>query len=198
MIVTKQYNRDRAVEYARRWALSRNPLFYDFTGGGGNCTNFVSQCVLAGALVMNPIDTFGWYYENLDNRSPSWTGVREFYEFMCGIGDFSPQNERIGPFCTEVTKESIEIGDIVQLANFRGDFYHSLFISGFSDGEILICAQSNDALDRPLSTYRYSVARFLHVEGINIEISDEISAFSNLIDGTSLPPRSQIYVPTSI
>ena len=45
MIVTKPYNRARAVEYAQRWALSRNPLFYDFTGGGGNCTNFVSQCL---------------------------------------------------------------------------------------------------------------------------------------------------------
>jgi hypothetical protein len=198
MIATKQYNRDRAVEYARRWALSRNPLFYDFTGGGGNCTNFVSQSILAGALTMNSTDTFGWYYENLDNRSPSWTGVREFYEFMCGLGDFPSTNSRIGPFCTEVTKENIEIGDVVQLANSRGNFYHSLIISNISNGEIFICAQSNDALDRPLSTYRYSVVRFLHVEGINIEISDEISAFSNLIDGTSLPPKSQIYVPMTI
>ena len=89
----------------------------------------------------------------------------------------------------------MQIGDIVQLANSRGDFYHSLLISGFSDGEILICAQSNDALDRPLSTYRYSVARFLHVEGVNIEISDEINSFLGLIGGASLPPKSQIYVP---
>ena len=44
---------ERAVAYARRWALDRNPLFVDFTGQGGNCTNFVSQCVLAGSCVMN-------------------------------------------------------------------------------------------------------------------------------------------------
>ena len=82
MIITKPYNRVRAVEYARRWALSRNPLFFDFTGGGGNCTNFVSQSLLAGALVMDSTETFGWYYESVGARSPSWTGVREFYEFI--------------------------------------------------------------------------------------------------------------------
>ena len=36
MIVEKPYDRERAVEYARRWALSRNPLFIDFTGIGGD------------------------------------------------------------------------------------------------------------------------------------------------------------------
>ena len=195
MIVTKEYNRERALEYARRWALSRNPLFYDFTGGGGNCTNFVSQCLLAGSLVMNPTETFGWYYVDVNNRAPSWTGVREFYEFMCGIGDFALKSERQGPFCEEVTREKIEIGDVVQLANMRGEFYHSLLVSGFQNGNILVAAQSNDALDRPLSTYNYSTARFLHVQGVNVELFEIEKYFNELIDGTTLPPQNQIYIP---
>ena len=36
MLLTRPYFRERAVEYARRWALSRNPLFIDFTGVGGD------------------------------------------------------------------------------------------------------------------------------------------------------------------
>ncbi len=195
MIVSKPYNRERALEYARRWALSRNPLFYDFTGGGGNCTNFVSQCLLAGSLVMNPTETFGWYYVDVNNRAPSWTGVREFYEFLCGIGDFSPKYERQGPFGEEVERELLEVGDVVQLANARGEFYHSLFVSGFQNGDILISAQSNDALDRPLSSYNYATARFLHVQGVNVELFDVVEYFDNLLAGTSLPPISQIYVP---
>ena len=31
MIAYKSYDRARAVEYARRYAVSRNPLFYNFT-----------------------------------------------------------------------------------------------------------------------------------------------------------------------
>lgn len=196
MIISKPYNRAGAVEYARRWALLRNPLFFDFTGGGGNCTNFVSQSLLAGSLVMDSTETFGWYYASVDERSPSWTGVREFYEFMCGLGDFPPQNERVGPFCTEVARESVEIGDVIQLSNAQGRFYHSLLVSGFDEnGGILICAQSNDALDRPLSSYRYATARFLHVDGVNIKVEDNDEYFLNLIDGLEIPPMNIVYLP---
>lgn len=194
MIVSKPYNRENAVEYARKWALSRNPLFFDFTGGGGNCTNFVSQCLLAGSLNMNPDQPFGWYYVSVDDRAPAWTGVREFYEFMCGVGDFLPKNERKGPFCTEVSRGDTEIGDVVQLANSRGIFYHTLIITGFMGDEILISAQSNDALDRPLSTYNYAMARFLHVDGVNINAVDNEIYFPNLLNASSLPPKTTSYL----
>lgn len=47
------YDRARAVAYARRWALERNPAYLNFDGLGGDCTNFVSQCLYAGCGVMN-------------------------------------------------------------------------------------------------------------------------------------------------
>ena len=144
---------------------------------------------------MDSTETFGWYYRDVNDRAPAWTGVREFYEFMCGLGDFFAKSERQGPFCEEVMRERVETGDIVQLANARGVFYHSLLVSGFENGDILVCAQSNDALDRPLSTYNYAAARFLHVQGVNVEIVDIPKYFDDLIEGITLPPTSQIYVP---
>jgi hypothetical protein len=143
---------------------------------------------------MDPTETFGWYYVNVTDRSPSWTGVREFYEYMCGVGDFKSPPERQGPFCTEVERERVEIGDVVQLSNAMGRFYHSLIVSGFNEnGDILICAQSNDALDRPLSTYRYATARFLHVEGVNIRIEENDTYFTDLLEGKAIPPTDIIY-----
>ena len=53
MLIETGYDRRRAVEYALRWALSRNPEYYDFEDIGGDCTNFVSQCLFAGCGVMN-------------------------------------------------------------------------------------------------------------------------------------------------
>ena len=194
MLVTIPYDRTAALEYARKWALSRNPLFFDFTGGGGNCTNFVSQCLLAGSLVMDATPTFGWYYESVDSRAPAWTGVKEFYNFMLGIGDFAPKSDRPGPFCAEVKRERVELGDVVQLANMSGIFYHSLLVTGFGNGgEILVSAQSNDALDRPLSTYTYAASRFLHVEGVRAQIIKNNEYLSNLLDGSSLPPTSTAF-----
>lgn len=50
---TYVYDRAAAVAYARKWAVGRNPKFYDFNDIGGDCTNFASQCIYAGCGVMN-------------------------------------------------------------------------------------------------------------------------------------------------
>ncbi len=177
MFLIKPYNRERAVEYARRWALSRNPLFENFSGIGGDCTNFASQCVLAGCCQMNYTPTFGWYYVSSEDRTPSWTGVEFFYDFLT-------TNEEEGPFATEVNRRQIRPGDIIQLADDSGDFYHTLVVSQINGFQILVCAHSQDFLDRPLSSYDYATARFLHIEGARVEVEDE--CFEGLIEGTSL------------
>ncbi len=35
----REYDRIAARNYAVRWALSRNPEYYDFNDIGGDCTN---------------------------------------------------------------------------------------------------------------------------------------------------------------
>ena len=177
MFLTKPYNRERAVEYARRWALSRNPLFENFSGIGGDCTNFVSQCVYAGCCQMNYTPDFGWYYVSADDRAPAWTGVEFFYDFLT-------ENEEEGPFATEVRRSRVRPGDIIQLADSSGDFYHTLIVSAVNGLQILVCAHSQDSLDRPLSSYNYATARFLRIEGARVEVEDD--CFEGLIEGTSL------------
>ena len=175
MLVTFPYNRSRAVAYAKRWALGRNPTFLDFTGIGGNCTNFVSQCVFAGCGIMNFTPTYGWYYLSPDDRAPSWSGVDEFYSFLIGVPEFFDANGGIGPYATNAAEsKKIELGDIVQLSNSNGEFYHTLIISGFTENDILVCAHSDDALDRPLSTYRNARGlRILHIEGARVNVNIE-------------------------
>ena len=73
------YDREAAVAYAKKWAFRRNPAFYDFSKIGGDCTNFASQCIYAGAKVMNYTPTFGWFYKSANDRTPSWTGVEYLY-----------------------------------------------------------------------------------------------------------------------
>ena len=183
MLITKPYNRERAVTYAKRWALDRNPLFVDFTGFGGNCTNFVSQCVLAGSCTMNYTPDFGWYYLSPEDRAPAWSGVDFFFDFMTGVPAFASQNGGVGPYATAVEQADVEMGDVVQLANRMGDWYHTLIVSGFDGGEILVCAQSNDARDRPLSSYTAAASkRFLHIEGVRIDIDDDV-CFERLLAG---------------
>ena len=187
MLLSVPYDRRRAVEYARRWALNRNPLFIDFTGRGGNCTSFVSQCIFAGAPVMNYTPTFGWYYLSADNRAPAWSGVDELYGFLSGAPDFSSVNMGYGPYATDIkSSRSIDIGDVIQLANSEGRFYHTLIISAFTDNDILVCAHSDDALDRPLSTYNYASIRVLHIEGAMLLFDDD-KKFNDIFNAIALP-----------
>ena len=157
-LILSPYNRDAAVAYARRWAFSRNPAYYDFSRIGGDCTNFASQCVFAGSGVMNFTPVFGWFYRNINDRTPSWTGVEFFYDFIVN-------NQGEGPFAREVPKEELEVGDVVQLGRATGDFYHTPVVVGFSGNEPLVAAHSYDAFNRTLSSYRAARLRFLHIEG---------------------------------
>lgn len=152
------YNRSTAVAYARNWAMSRNPAYYDFEKIGGDCTNFASQSIYAGARVMNYTPTFGWYYRSSYDRSPSWSGVGYLYNFLIN-------NRSIGPYAHEVSAKEAMPGDIVQLGHANGDFYHSPVITAVTP-EILVAAHTFDALDRPLSTYVYDRVRFLHIDRV--------------------------------
>lgn len=157
-MVIKKYDRASAAQYAQRWALGRNPKYYDFEGIGGDCTNFISQCVYAGSGIMNYTPVFGWYYISSSQRTASWTGVQYFYNFLT-------QNKSVGPFASEVPEEKAEPGDVIQLGGENGVFYHTLMITA-TQPEILVCAHTFDALDRPLSSYYYFQSRFLHIEGV--------------------------------
>lgn len=154
------YNRTSAIAYARRWALDRNPMFYDFGKLGGDCTNFASQCVYAGAGIMNFTPVMGWYYRSSYDRTASWTGVEHFYNFLV-------KNQSIGPFGHVVSQWDVKPGDLAQLGTQDGHFYHMPIIMQVTP-IILVAAHDFDALDRPLSSYNYEVVRFLHIDGVKV------------------------------
>ena len=154
------YKRFDALKYAKKWAYSRNPKYYDFGDIGGDCTNFISQCLYAGVGVMNYTPVYGWYYRSVADRSPSWTGV----EFL---SDFLLNNKSVGPFGSLTDAGKVEPGDIIQLGNEDGNFYHSLIITEVSP-EILVATHSFNAFNRPLSSYDYDTIQFIHIEGARI------------------------------
>ncbi len=182
MRLIKPYARERARSYAERWAFDRNPLFYDYTGIGGNCTNFVSQCLYAGSCEMNFTPVYGWYYLSSTDRTASWTGVDYLYQFLTG-------NTGVGPFAREVSEEGLTVGDVIQLQNAEGRYYHTLLVTGFGENTYLVSAQSNDAYDRPLDSYEYAGARFLHIEGVGVEVTLEEDCFDALIEGKAILAR---------
>ena len=158
------YNRQAAVAYAHRWAYHRNPDFYNFDELGGDCTNFASQCLYAGAGVMDYTPTFGWYYNSQYSRAPAWTGVPFFYNFL------TRKKETPGPVGEEAEPAGLLPGDFAQLRFAPGPFAHNPVIVSVGSppalDNILVAAHSEDADYRPLSTYPIQGVRFLHIVGV--------------------------------
>lgn len=162
---TKNYDREAAVKYAHTWAFGRNPRYYDFERLGGDCTNFTSQVLYAGAGSMNPSPTFGWYYYSLHSRAPAWTGVEFLYHFLLN-------NLGVGPVAVETDALHVAPGDIAQLSFDGKVFAHSPVIVSVgaapSSSNILVAAHSYDVDNRPLDSYQYMRVRFLHLLHVNV------------------------------
>lgn len=158
-----EYNAEKAVEYAQKWALGRNPRYYNYEYIGGDCSNFVSQCIYAGSNVMN-FYNYGWFYISANKHSASWTDVRYLHQFLV-------TNKGIGPFAEEVDISMIRPGDVIQLA-FQDETYfqHSALVISIGDpiteDNIMVAAHTYDVYNKPLSEYMYIKARYIHIKGV--------------------------------
>lgn len=160
----QHYDRLAAVLYAHKWAYGRNPKFYDYDDIGGDCTNFASQCLFAGAGIMNFLPTYGWYYINANQKSPSWTGVEYLFDFL------TRRQLSVGPVGRECQLTDLLPGDLIQLS-FNGERYqHTPVVvsvqSPYTPSDILVAAHSYDADNRPLSTYEYQWIRPIQIIGV--------------------------------
>lgn len=159
-----EYNREAAVQYAHRWAFSRNSRYLDFEDMGGDCTNFASQCIYAGSGIMNYTPVYGWYYNNPYSRTASWTGVNYLYNFLV-------TNRGAGPYARVTDVGDARPGDIVQLS-FEGGgvFNHSPVIvqTGYPVRiqNILIAAHTFNADYYPLTEFTWKDMRVLHIAGV--------------------------------
>ncbi len=130
---------------------------------------------------MNYTPTFGWYYISMEERAPAWTGVEFFYNFITS-------NSGVGPYGSVVSSDECELGDVIQLGRDGVGYYHTLIIVGFDGEEILIAAQTDDALDRPLSSYDYDFARFIKIQGVRFDTPSALDCFESVFDGVSIIP----------
>ncbi|MCI8411464.1 MAG: amidase domain-containing protein [Clostridia bacterium] len=160
------YDRQQVYDYAKRWAFTRNPEYYNFDSVGGDCTSFASQCIYKGSGTMNYTKEKGWYYIDGNHKSPSWSGVQFLYDFLIN-------NKTVGPYGKELKQENLEelqIGDIAQLS-FDGNVYgHTLIIvnieNKFSLNGIKIASHTFDSFNKAISEYVFKKIRFVHIQNV--------------------------------
>lgn len=168
------YDRAAAVAYANRWVPQRNTAWADYTNYGGNCQNFVSQCLLEGGI---PMDTTGtavwkWYGETPNNlpqqtgRSASWSAVDDFL-------NYAEENTGYGLVAVvDAPYASGEVGDVITMG-FDEEWRHTVIITGIvtdDEGNVvdyLIHSNTADQANFPLRAYAYTRQILTKIYGWN-------------------------------
>ena len=165
MISYKQnnYNRVNAVNYAKEYALSPNPNFKYFDVYetlGGDCTNFVSQCLLAGGIPMTYSTEHAWWYNN-NSWSVPWAVAHSLYWTL----KVNNESNNYGPKGSEISELSLlKLGDLIFYEDNRGRIYHSAIVTSFDDTLPLISQHTFNALNISyLKTWRAKRMHFISI-----------------------------------
>lgn len=158
----RRYNRLEAVKYADRYWEHPNPHFKTFEV---DCTNYISQCVLAGGIPMTgqKIRGKGWWYTG-DSWSYSWAVANAFRWYL------SEEKNTMGAVQVEQPDQLIP-GDVI-CYDFEGDgkWDHSTIVTAKdAHGMPLVNARTVSSKHRYWSyedSYAYTektVYRFFHI-----------------------------------
>ncbi|PIC98063.1 amidase [Sporosarcina sp. P31] len=160
------YNRQAAVDYADNWWNSRNPAFPSFED---DCTNFISQCLLAGGAPMHgqPNREKGWWMRK-GTWSFSFTVAHSLRWYLA--------TSTKGLTATQVkTPQELQIGDIITY-DFHGDgrFDHTTIVTAMDGENPLVNAHTYNAYHRTWD-YKDSYAYSPNAKYIFFKINDHFS-----------------------
>lgn len=150
----KVYDRRGAVAYADKYACKYNKKYQNLNGIGGDCTNFVSQCL--GDKEGGKIPMDGTWYSRGGNGSLAWVRTVSFAQWLtyCGRaskltkGTFQELNQPNDKYRAGAIRE-LAPGDLIGYEE-KGRIQHFAIITGFdSKGYPLVNAHTTDRFHCP-------------------------------------------------
>ncbi len=124
------YSPSAATAYAEQYWSDYNPSYSNYNSIGGDCANFVSQCLHAGGLEM----TDGWYWYSYNNRSASWASCSDMYNYFNNAGYTIIENPS--------NDEVLEGNPVLYWRN--GRWGHAAICVGENNGVPVVAAHNND------------------------------------------------------
>ena len=128
-----KYNKTAAVNYALKYALNPNGNFpfFPLEVSGGDCTNFLSQCLYVGNCPMTHDAPCTWWINSKNNTwSYSWTIAGSLLNCLKSRGN----SKSSGFFGIEVENyTSLDLGDTIFYEDSKGKIYHSALVTSFED-----------------------------------------------------------------
>jgi hypothetical protein len=169
-VILGSYYAAGAVNYAHKWANSRNPDFDDF--GDVDCTNFVSQAMNRGGYIpmtaaQGGIGTSGWYYVNVNNKAAAWTWAPSLYNFVINqenptyFPGKGPKGYRVYGL-SNVLPGDLIFYNIVDLPQVQD---HVVMVVEWSASQPLVAGHSDNVDYYPYNAFNYSQTFLVHITG---------------------------------
>lgn len=169
-----KYDRNKAVDYSYKYCNLRNSEWFNYETTGGNCQNYVSQCLYYGGIPMDHIGVDQWKNYGFDDdvlinlneeksgRTASWIQVLYF-------NSYARNNKGYGLVAEELNNIYLaEIGDVVQVGyTSKENMSHSTIVSKIVDNHILVNSNSLDMKDYPIEAYTYPYRLLIKIYGYN-------------------------------
>ena len=170
-VIYEGYNaRDYALKYCGEVGTCKtggynNAKYHNFVGRGGDCTNFVSQCIKRGGMV--EVDDGRGYNNSDDDDKPSpgleyywcagkqgrkwkatdtWTNCDKFEEYMRksrSVTSYRRTSE-------EFVRKNAAVGDVVLFVD-GNDAVHAMIVTMVTKKEIYLAGHSNNRDKHPLA-----------------------------------------------
>lgn len=185
----EEYNRIGAYNWAKEHWKNYSSAYVnlgDQTWEGGDCTNFVSQCLRAGNAWNDTSGLYQWYYKkgpsgtSADNYSWTWSMAKGLNHILLGnyrINESGPKGtEKVITGDTTYTAEIgqlITYGDIIQYEwSPTANIGHSAIVVGmvydstYKNYEPVIATHTFDAWNLPWTKNAYKT-HFIHITGVS-------------------------------
>ena len=165
--MSNKYNRRSAANYAIKYAIDPNKKYKYFefvNGNGGDCTNFVSQCLNAGGASMDNNKIRPWWYQS-GKASICWGVAHSLYWYL-KTNQITNRNVIKGLEVQDM--KELEIGDVVFYENYQNKIFHAAIITSLTDidgnKEPLISQHSYNQLNETYKkNYDYKKEHFLKI-----------------------------------
>ncbi|MBD3349902.1 MAG: hypothetical protein GF364_00270 [Candidatus Lokiarchaeota archaeon] len=163
-----KFSRQAAYGYALQWYNDRNDHYNDFSGSGGDCANFVSQCLIAGGLSLHKGTDGGGYgvYPDQDRTISSY-GTIPYCDYL-DLHLRNYQNTSV-TYTTDdfpSVPDEITLGDVVIFGEKNGDKYkHAMIVVTDSGSTVGLAGHSSNKWDEDFFTELsyFSCATFYHI-----------------------------------
>jgi spore germination protein YaaH len=171
------YLRDAARGYANQWYASRNGHFNDFTGSGGDCANFVSQCLIAGGLSLWQGTNGAGYgvYPDVDRPTTYSNGTIPYCDYLHQhLTRYQPVDYTyVIEGVNASIPASVAVGDAVFFGEHGVDRYkHAMLVVWVGAGDVGLAAHTTDTYNASfwgvLGGTSFTSAGFYH---IRVELS---------------------------